>query len=212
MGRYDLHHAIVSQGGYLEVGSLLRRRPPPYTREVMVSTVEELLEELRGFMEQLEAEEAEEKGEGEAGEEGGVEEEEVSGEEEEREEEEEEGEGGVREGGEAAGDEGEEGEEDEGEELLRLLLSRRRSGRAASGSGTRAGGSGGGDGGGGIGKAGERRRLPTDAQLRAAGRTDLLSVSDAPWIQGLGKGTDEALRGMARHGSFFCCWSLSLRS
>ncbi|KAG1668849.1 hypothetical protein FOA52_004944 [Chlamydomonas sp. UWO 241] len=55
VGRYDLHHGITGQGGYLEVGAQLRRRPPRYCREAMIGCVEELLagldeltEEMRG--------------------------------------------------------------------------------------------------------------------------------------------------------------------
>ncbi|GAX80006.1 hypothetical protein CEUSTIGMA_g7445.t1 [Chlamydomonas eustigma] len=52
VGRYDLHHAIVSQGGYLSVGHLLERRPPREGREPIIHSKQELIEEILWFVQQ----------------------------------------------------------------------------------------------------------------------------------------------------------------
>ncbi|GAX79795.1 hypothetical protein CEUSTIGMA_g7235.t1 [Chlamydomonas eustigma] len=52
VGRYDLHHAIVSQGGYLSVGHLLERRPPREGREPIIHSKQELIEEISWFIQQ----------------------------------------------------------------------------------------------------------------------------------------------------------------
>lgn len=52
-GRYDLHHAIVGQGGYLEVGSMLSRRMSRRSREPIIASVEELVDELKSFAKEL---------------------------------------------------------------------------------------------------------------------------------------------------------------
>jgi hypothetical protein len=52
VGRYDLHHAIVSQGGYLTVGHLLGRRPPKEGREPIIHSEQELIEEIAWFIQQ----------------------------------------------------------------------------------------------------------------------------------------------------------------
>ena len=49
-GRYDLHHAILNSGGYLEVGFMLGRKTMREGREPLIKDKKELLEELRAFM------------------------------------------------------------------------------------------------------------------------------------------------------------------
>eukprot|EP00955_Chlamydomonas_euryale_P071502 361095-Chlamydomonas_euryale.AAC.10 len=105
------------QGGYLEVGKQLRRRPPPYTRDVFISTREELLEELHAFVEALHsAEDGMQDGDGDGG-------------------------GAVDEAG--------------------------RDSEAGAGGGSHAT----------AAQTLQQTKLPTEGQLRAAGRTDLISVS-----------------------------------
>ena len=42
VGRYDLHHAILSQGGYLEVGQILGRRMSKEGREPLIASKDEV--------------------------------------------------------------------------------------------------------------------------------------------------------------------------
>lgn len=175
VGRWDLHHAIVALGGYLEVASALSRKPASSSREAMIKTFDELREELLAFMEQQQEEaEGEDQGQGRQGGEqqggvqGGVVQ--VTPEAEDRELSMQREQGGGRGLQPQASEEPMEGDT-------------RRDGAGVASSSVRSSIGHAQDGGARSGRAGsaaaEPKRMPTERQLVAAGRTDIVSVSQA---------------------------------